>query len=243
MAVRHAVARRAHALLQKYRAVACRISADPHPQTVAERLETMNQTPRPLLAAALLILAAILIMAALRGKDVLHPTLQALIIIIAIIIGFFGVCETVNYLTYILASRVYDVQLARAQTPQRAMIEAYSRLNDNQLKALQGMGRLELLMEPHADTEPLELVRFVVDGQPVDLPRGAVDDFADWGGGYLPSIRGAGSEGSSARRNAIIVTQWLVVHGYADPAEGNLPARWKSEQAYRKAMRSLGYKL
>jgi hypothetical protein len=200
----------------------------------------VNQ-PKPLLAAGLLILSAILVLAALRGKDVLHPALQALIIIIAIIIGFFGVCETVNYLTYLLAARVYDVQLARAQTPQRAMIEAYSRLNDNQLTALQGLGRLEIMMEPHADTMPLEVVRFHVDGQPVDVPRGAVDDFTAWNGGYLPSIRNAGSDGSQARRNAIAVTTWLVVNGFADPAEGNLPARWKSQAAYKKALAALGY--
>ena len=198
--------------------------------------------PKPLLAAALLILAAILIMVALKS-DGLHPVLQALLVIIGIVLAFFGICEAINYLSFILSERAYDWRRVQAETPQRAMIEAYSRLNEAQLKALAGLGRLEIMMEPNASLTPIEYARFIVDGEPIDVPRGAVDDFAVWGNGYLPAIRNAGGDGSSARRYAIVITQWLVVNGFAEPAEGNLPARWKSEQAYRKAMGALGYKL
>ena len=107
---------------------------------------------------------------------------------------------------------------------------------------VKSVGNLEILTAADASYQPVELIRLRnADGKFTELPRGDFEPFTDYNGGYLPSIRESGGEGTQSRESARVITTWLVISGFAEPAAGNQPARWKSEQAYRKAMKALRY--
>ena len=194
----------------------------------------------PIMAA---LLGALLLIIAYFG-DTMHPVIRAIIALCGAAFLIYGGLETINWIMQVAADNALAFRRAAAVTERVAAIEAYARLNKTQAEALMQVGAMELIVEPHRDTVPLEIVRMYLDGAPVDIPRADVDKFTAWSeGGYLPSIRDAGADGSNARRFAVAITGWLVANGYADPADGNRPAKWRSAEAYKKAMKAMGYKL
>ena len=200
------------------------------------------KSDRPTMAVPMLLFILAAGCYAIGNREAVAPSWRIVLTVATVIFFVFGLFATGDLASYKLAWRKYEWGLAASQTPEVQWINAIARLNEAQLNYVKSVGNLEILTAADASYQPVELIRLRnADGKFTELPRGDFTPFTDWNDGYLPSIRESGGEGTQSRESARVITTWLVIGGFAEPAVGNQPARWKSEQSYRKAMKALGY--
>jgi len=202
------------------------------------------KSDKPTMAAPMLLFILAAACYAIGNHETVAPSWRIVLTVTMVVFVVFGAFAAGDLVSYKLAWRKYEWNLADSQSREVQWVNAISRLNEAQLAYVKSVGSLETIIAADSSYKPVELVRLRNGSGGFDeIPRGAFDPFTDWNNGYLPSVRDSGGEGTQSREHTRIITQWLIVAGLAEPAAGNQPARWKSEQAYRKAMTALGYKL
>ena len=179
------------------------------------------------MVGGLLLLGAYL----MTGNSTKEAGLRVALALCGSILSLAGIINLVDWTVEMALDRMHQARLALAITPETRMIDRIGTLTAEQCKLLRdealvirqiagSVGPLYYLVLPGDHEVPMTFVRLF---------------FQLSSGGYLAAIR-TWPEGTIQRENATALTHFLVIHGYADTARGNQPARWLDRRGALKQM-------
>lgn len=191
----------------------------------------------PKLSTPLLLTLISALMLALAWREEKWPDwLRLILVITGVVVMFFALCATLDFLSHRYAVRVSQLASAKARSdPRVIMLDKISRMTPEQL-AQARVYVADIGITANPESGPTYHLRLPVGDVPLDF----VTEFINGGrDGYLKPIRDY-SEGGKEREWAGRLTSYFVFNGWAEEARGNNAARWTNYDAMERAIYGTG---
>jgi hypothetical protein len=137
-----------------------------------------------------------------------------------------------DWFTWKASKRVDQYHQSKARTPQVLIIEQINRMTPEQIKFVEN--NISVISIVPGTPEPLRYLRL---GRDVEIPSTFIEQFVILGSDVDLCPVGSWNEGTKYRQYAQLLTNHLILAGFARPAAGNRPAGWVDKEA---AMRWMG---
>lgn len=158
---------------------------------------------------------------------------RLLMVLVGISFAVLTLFEAANLVAHYGAARYYEIQRASATTERVKLLEAWSRLTPEQAAAFGATSINLAWVISGLDGEVIPFVLRVPGGE---ISVSFLETFiVDSDEEYLIPIRRYG-EGTREREYATLLTNTFVGNGWAEPARGNLPARWINKPAAERLL-------
>ena len=179
---------------------------------------------------------AVVFYAASQLIEINEPTKSALIwqaalVALAIICGSVAIAFSLNWFSHNAVDIVTRVRRIGTITAAGEIIEKLTRMDkstaDKILMMLDLKGENMQLL-PHDYGGILSWHYVTANGKNGSITYSFIESFiGDGDDVYLPAYRDYGTDGSIVRKDARILTNYMIKHKLAEPASGPNPAKWK----------------
>jgi hypothetical protein len=161
-----------------------------------------------------------------------YPDYRSLCLCFALVLSIVALMTAANWTVYQATLRARAAIDARTETERVKILRAISGMTPDQTHYAESMNGYIVLLPG----EPSPVLYYLGIGSE-RVPYEFIHQFVEYSGKEYLCPVGQFPDGSDRRKWSILLTNHLIMLGYAEKASGNRPAKWKD---YKGAMRSLG---